>query len=638
MRLINLHRMQGSFRNPYKRLICCILLLSIFLSASAGLSFSDGSLPYQPGITLDHLNSLKKIIHTDDASLSCWAIYCERQGDGSYKPAGAPGEGFSCVDDVARAAMVYILDAELTGSGESIENAKEALEFLLYMQTSDGLFYNFIHENGAINKTGETSAPGLNWWYARGYLGLASGLNFFKKRNTPLYRRLIKACNKSFSAIERHVNSSNGGPVPPGNAADVSSLILLALCEHYKIQPSDEIKKTALKLGDVLSKNVSGSYKSPLYGVRPTDLGAPWVWHSYGSHTVEALAKGGKVFKRPGWVSSAENEVLSFYSHLLVNGGPVNGFYPEPRIFPQIAYGCECLISGGIETGGPASSFLPVFYSWFTGNNPAGKPAVSFETGRAYDGIDAGGINLNAGAESTIEWLLASLRLEKSAPGAIRKASVVLPVKSCGFEFVALPDGSGYSGDKIEGGFSLEKPGPFKVYITAVPQDSGPLTFQIDARDAFTISSLNDPSGFHVVPGEINIPPGEHRFAVSGEAVSSISGILFQPVIEYKFWETGSGEDKAVFFVGRNFGDTEGFIDLSGLETSGGKYYSYDFKKSKWSVAKPISSEKLILKPYNIVLGSLEARHSFLLSKGDRFFLKKRIDSKWVNFYSGWIK
>ena len=51
---------------------------------------------------------------------------------------------------------------------------------------------------------------------------------------------------------------------------------------------------------------------------------------------------------------------------------------------------------------------------WFSGKNPANIPMYDPETGRGYDGISGPGeYNKNAGAESTIEALLALQELKK---------------------------------------------------------------------------------------------------------------------------------------------------------------------------------------------------------------------------------
>ena len=52
-----------------------------------------------------------------------------------------------------------------------------------------------------------------------------------------------------------------------------------------------------------------------------------------------------------------------------------------------------------------------VFY-WFLGSNSLGQVVYDFRTGGCYDGLGERSINLNMGAESTVSYLLARLRLE----------------------------------------------------------------------------------------------------------------------------------------------------------------------------------------------------------------------------------
>jgi hypothetical protein len=53
--------------------------------------------------------------------------------------------------------------------------------------------------------------------------------------------------------------------------------------------------------------------------------------------------------------------------------------------------------------------------AWFFGANDAGQNMYSKETGRCFDGLSSPtGVNVNSGAESTIEALLSLERIEAS--------------------------------------------------------------------------------------------------------------------------------------------------------------------------------------------------------------------------------
>ena len=51
---------------------------------------------------------------------------------------------------------------------------------------------------------------------------------------------------------------------------------------------------------------------------------------------------------------------------------------------------------------------------WFNGGNSAGVVMYDPSTGRTFDGIDLNGVNMNSGAESTIEALLLFLEMREN--------------------------------------------------------------------------------------------------------------------------------------------------------------------------------------------------------------------------------
>lgn len=53
-------------------------------------------------------------------------------------------------------------------------------------------------------------------------------------------------------------------------------------------------------------------------------------------------------------------------------------------------------------------------FDWFLGENDLGIPVYNFKTKGSYDGLEAGGVNLNQGAESTLSFLLSLLTVIES--------------------------------------------------------------------------------------------------------------------------------------------------------------------------------------------------------------------------------
>ena len=126
-------------------------------------------------------------------------------------------------------------------------------------------------------------------------------------------------------------------------------------------------------------------------------------------------------------------EADAFYARLLA-GEMVGEWGVLPYEFPQIAYGVNSMVQGlvalhqatGDDTYGKLAGLAA---GWFYGNNAAGFPMYDPATGRGYDGLQGPSsfrVNRNAGAESTIEALMA-LQAVNADPVASRYLTIGLP-------------------------------------------------------------------------------------------------------------------------------------------------------------------------------------------------------------------
>ena len=144
-----------------QRILSILIIVLIYL-------IGDGSSAKNPGefkwVNLAHLNHLYESITIDGREMAIIHIYADYP---DYAWVDAAGEGIACVDDAARAVVVYLRHFELSGDISSLERAKKLLEFCRYMQANDGLFYNFIFADPKINKDGKTSYKSFGCWTAR---------------------------------------------------------------------------------------------------------------------------------------------------------------------------------------------------------------------------------------------------------------------------------------------------------------------------------------------------------------------------------------------------------------------------------------------------------------------------------------
>src|SRR3989442_916729 len=83
-------------------------------------------------------------------------------------------EGVACVDDAARAVVLFLDLWHDTGDRRLRDWATGLLDFVLYLRGDDGRFHNFIHDwDGTVNTDGPTSFAGVTFWQARAVRALA---------------------------------------------------------------------------------------------------------------------------------------------------------------------------------------------------------------------------------------------------------------------------------------------------------------------------------------------------------------------------------------------------------------------------------------------------------------------------------
>jgi hypothetical protein len=395
-------------------------------------------------INFTHLEHLTQRIVFEGDTVAIVHIYSEYP-DYKWMDAKESGpEGIACVDDAARATVVYLRHYELTGDPKSAERARFLLRFVMKMQADDGQFYNFIFADHCINRDGKTSYKSFGWWAARAVWALSQGYRIFQTSDARFAEKLKYAVEKTFPHIEailsRHGKYAEirGFRVPQWliyqyeeYSAAATSELLIGLCEFYRAASQPTVKSYIEKFAEAFLALQAGDFDRPPYGAFLSEAG---LWHDWANGQTQALAMAAKLLKRPDWLSAAEREVRWFYSRLLIDGHyrEWNLTNDTRRQFTQIAYGFRPMIVGSLRLAEATSkpeyeTMAGLLASWFFGNNAAGKPMYDPQTGRCYDGLeDSTKINLNSGAESTIEALYSILEVEQSKRGGqFMKAQVV---------------------------------------------------------------------------------------------------------------------------------------------------------------------------------------------------------------------
>jgi hypothetical protein len=413
-------------------------------------------------INLAHLNFLSEEVEIAGAPMILTHIYSEAP---KYEWVDASGEGIAAVDDVARAAIVYLDFYQATKNQRALERARACLNFVRSMQAEDGEFYNFVTDrSGTINRGGPTSYKSLGWWAFRGMWALARGYAVFKDADTAYADQIRVAYLRSERALarvlpgDRMLTQVHGRDVPgwlPGGAADASAVAVLALAEYQATTPNDDTAALLTTLADGLAAYQIGSPAVFPFAMHPDTINAPGFWHDWGSHQSQALARAGQVLKNQAWIDSAAREAKTFYAWQLA-AGRIKELGVMPVREGQIAYGTNAMVQALMNlyhaTGDAAYARMGgLAASWFFGNNLARAQMYDPATGRGYDGIDAAlKVNRNAGAESTIEALMA-LQAVTGVPDAARYLQYQAEGEQRGWQSIEAEEAHEIAGKPVYG-------------------------------------------------------------------------------------------------------------------------------------------------------------------------------------------
>ncbi len=571
-------------------------------------------------VNLSHLDYLRdEVVSSDGTVIPIWWIYCEPSVPGDrgseYKYVGAAGEGVSCVDDVARAALAYLAEYERARDEHALDMARACFKFIEYMRTPGGHFYNFILESGARNLKGAVSKKGVNWWTARAMWALARGIRVFDEVDPEYAARLEKLIQPPLESIWKLLTAHgpsgygeymtvDGTKLPAWlveNGSDVSAVLVMALCELYEARPSRQIAETAKMLADGIVGFQMGTPDEFPFGAH-----LPWSqtisnWHGWGSHQIKALAMAGRVFGNETWIQSAEFAANSFVTHMLASIGMFAHMGPVPLTYVQLSYGAQTITAGLLElyraTGKEIYAILGgISGSWYAGNNVAGYPMYDATTGRGWDGIDLPGseretgVSFNSGAESTIEAVTAMIELSQVAKACeymnlrnrwkyayqvVEAESFDKPVSGSPQKIWSewtgknTPSGEFYvtarAGDSFKLEFTIPEDDVYVPYAVFERQPVAPgqvgMTFSIDGREPIVVEMGGSSGAKYFVMEKlapmVELEAGRHsvtvEFTGAGKTrTAALDALVLQPMIEYRHM---TGPDFQNVIIARSFAD-----------------------------------------------------------------------------------
>jgi len=284
-------------------------------------------------------------------------------------------EGVACVDDAARATVLFLDLWRDTGDRRLRDWATGLVDFVLYMQRDDGRFYNFIHDSdGTINTDGPTSYAGSTFWQARAVRALAKA-------------HLALRDDRFAVPLARGFAFATENPAPP----DVRAIQVLGALDLLRMGLTPVVRETLERWCDEIAECRTGDVLLN----SPDERNTPHLW----GHVQEgALAEAAVVLDRPELLEIARRSAAALITPQIEAG------FPEATVQPYDVAAAVYVMDRLYQATNEAAyaKWRDHARAWFDGRNSAEKPVYDRENGRVQDGIDEGRLNPHSGAESNI--------------------------------------------------------------------------------------------------------------------------------------------------------------------------------------------------------------------------------------------
>ncbi len=307
-----------------------------------------------------------------------------------------PYSGYT-VDDNSRALIVATIHNKLYNSEISKELSETYLKFLEKVQDNTGEFNDIEYESKNQIRTSEDAIGRALW--SLGHL-----IN--NSNDQELVKSAKKIFNKAYPLIRE-----NSSP-------RAKSFSIIGLYHYYQKYQDEEILNKVKEIVNTLIE----SYKE--------EATEEWNWFeeylTYSNSKIpEAIFLAYNLTKNPEYLEIAEKSLkfltnLVFVKDILYPIGQ-NGWYNRNGIrsfFDQQPIDASSMVQTYLTAYAVTKKEdyyhnAILAFNWFLGKNHLKQMIYNDVTGGCHDGLSKSSINLNQGAESTIEYLISRLMLEE---------------------------------------------------------------------------------------------------------------------------------------------------------------------------------------------------------------------------------
>jgi hypothetical protein len=305
-----------------------------------------------------------------------------------------------CTDDNARALIASLRYHQIFGGNESLNLSKIYLMFLLNMCRNDGKFHNFLGYNRDYqDEEGTEDSLGHTLW-ALGKTMNSNATEEMKKLAKWLFDNSLPHARKFTSPRAK-------------------AFTILGLSEYHETYPSDTNIQHDIRL-----------FADHLVDQYHKESCADWKWfEGYLTYANARLPQS--LMKAYGVIGDMDylTVCLESFDYLMeiqfedsvFQPIGTKGWYKKGGVkskFDQQPIEASCMVDAALdfgeitEEGRYAKVALDSFH-WYYGKNTENISLINISNFTCYDGLTQEGLNLNQGAESTISYYLAYLKLKQ---------------------------------------------------------------------------------------------------------------------------------------------------------------------------------------------------------------------------------
>jgi len=309
-------------------------------------------------------------------------------------------EGYT-TDDNARALVACIKFLQFHNDSDVSKLATTYLSFLFHMQRPDGKFHNLLsYSRNFLDDVGSEDCMGRSLW-ACGYSILT---------NLP----------KGIETISKEIFDKGFRHAPNFKSLRAKAFTILGLCYYSEAFPHDPN----------LSKNIVSLTEQLLDSYQQVSS-SDWCWFEpYLTYVNARLSQA--LFLAYGIIGDERHLQIAKKSFdFLVKVQVIDekiipignkGWYKKGgkrALYDQQPIEASCMVEAALAafrvTGDEKYQRIAhIAFGWFLGKNSQDVMVYNPKTGGCYDGITPEGVNLNQGAEATVSYLLARLKLNAS--------------------------------------------------------------------------------------------------------------------------------------------------------------------------------------------------------------------------------